>query len=334
MRVSTQYRTVILQAYPDPKQERVLKRCEQSVLKFLEVGRLQLQKMLYHKLKDLDIGRYSLSLLAQRFTGSMGEKALLPFHTDYNARFVEDGGLWFIDAQLLKGRGERVRIPIAKTEVPYYESIQELVGLPFFLARENDKWFAYVSVPVKADPNGTAVGIDFNLRLWVASPYEDSPLFFDARPYSREVDRLQKLIARAQKNEEDVEEHYQSLRGLIKQAHGNFLSAISEKWGICTLVLEDIETMYGMRGLKSKLTNNWLYKKTALRQFALRAMAKGFDVVEVPPRGTSKECHRCGSQLKIYGRHERLVECDKCGLRDYNRDLNAARNIAKGAVDA
>lgn len=31
---------------------------------------------------------------------------------------------------------------------------------------------------------------------------------------------------------------------------------------------------------------------------------------------------------EIYGDHERLFKCPSCGLKDYNRDLNAARNIA------
>jgi len=76
------------------------------------------------------------------------------------------------------------------------------------------------------------------------------------------------------------------------------------------------------------MINNWLYKKTALRKFVLRAMAKGFNVVEVDPKGTSTTCHRCGNPVTIYGRTKRLIRCDSCGLKDYNRDLNAARNIA------
>jgi transposase len=84
----------------------------------------------------------------------------------------------------------------------------------------------------------------------------------------------------------------------------------------------------------SRMINNWLYSKTALRQFALRAMAKGFDVVEVDPKDTSRLCHKCGSPVKIYGKHERLIECGFCGYRDYNRDLNSARNIAKRGMES
>jgi len=77
------------------------------------------------------------------------------------------------------------------------------------------------------------------------------------------------------------------------------------------------------------MINIWLYKKATLRKFVLRAMAKGFNVVEVNPAGTTKTCFRCGAPVKIYGRNQRLIRCDNCGLKDYNRDLNAARNLVK-----
>jgi len=48
----------------------------------------------------------------------------------------------------------------------------------------------------------------------------------------------------------------------------------------------------------------------------------------VNPTGTTTTCHRCGSKVTIYGRSKRLIKCSGCGLKDYNRDLNAARNIA------
>lgn len=61
-------------------------------------------------------------------------------------------------------------------------------------------------------------------------------------------------------------------------------------------------------------------------------MAKGFNVVEVNPAGTTTTCYRCGSKVELYGRRKRLIRCSNCGLKDYNRDLNSARNIAKKAI--
>jgi transposase len=331
--VNSQYRTVIVKLLPLPEQEVLLRKAELEVTKFLNLSRYELQNMLYHRMKEcgVELSMYTLSLLVQRFTGSLGEKSLIPFDTDYNARFINDNGLWFVEVQLFKGKGNRIRIPMAKSEVPYYEAIGELEGLPLVIACENEDWFAYVSIPVKADPNGLIVGVDFNMRKWVASPYEGQPIFFDVREYNEKIDRLQRLRSKYQSRgeEENVKECFRKMQGIVKLAHGNFLSKIMDKYGVCNLAVEEVETIYKLVRKENKMINNWLYSKTALRQFILRAMAKGFNVIEVPPKDTTRLCHKCGSPVKIYGKHERLVACEKCGYKDYNRDLNSARNIAK-----
>jgi transposase len=167
--------------------------------------------------------------------------------------------------------------------------------------------------------------------MWVASPYEGRPVFFDTREYDQKIDRLQRLITRYQKRgeEENVNECFRKMREVVKLAHGNFLARIIDRYGVCNLAIEDIETIYKLTEKDNKMINNWLYSKTALRQFALRAMAKGFNVIEVDPKDTSRICHRCGTPVRIYGKHERLIACEACGYRDYNRDLNSAKNIAR-----
>ena len=329
MIISGQYRTVILQAYPTPKQEEVLKKAEQSVLKFLEISRLELQKMLYHRFND-GIEPRMLNLLCKRFTGSLGEKAILCFDKD-NSKFVNDRSIWFVEVKLARGRNRREKILIAKSDNEYYDVIEHLATLPFIMVRENDKWFVYVSVPVASQQSDVVVGIDFNIRKWVAAPYDGKPLFFDASEYADKVDRLQRLINRAYAREdyEKASEYHKKIQEIVKLAHGNFLAEIKKRYGVCTLAIEEISTMYKLTEKESAMINNWLYKKTAMRKFVLRAMAKGFNVVEVNPAGTTKYCFRCGHEVKIYGKHRRLIRCDNCGLVDYNRDLNAARNIAK-----
>jgi hypothetical protein len=233
MRVSSLYRTVIIRLYPTEQQEKLLLKAEKEVLKFLKLSRFELQKMLYHRIgEEIGISRRSLNLLVQRFTGSMGEKAILPF--DDNARFVNENGAWFLEVQLFAGKGNRIRIPLAKSEVPYYSVLDELDGLPIVIAGENSDWFAYVSVPVSQASNGLIVGVDFNYRKWVASPYEGKPFFFDVGEYVEKIDRLQRVIARFQsrKEEEKVQECYRLIRESVKLAHGNFLSGIKEKFGI------------------------------------------------------------------------------------------------------
>jgi len=349
MRPISKYRTVILLADPDKSQERILEKCEVDVLKFIGKSRLELQKHLYHNYKrDLEMSSRTLCLLAQRFAGALGEKAILPFDSG-NSRFVNNRDGWRVEIQPLKGRGERIQIPISKTEVPYYDAIQDMSEYPFYIARENDKWFVYVSIPVNIEAGSNVIGIDFNMRSWVAAPASQfQPLFFDASGYDKEVEQIQKKISRAQSQivletakkadrkpryKKELDPLYEDLKLVVKRAHGNFLSQLRDKYGVCTLALENIDVLYQMRDNESRMTNIWLYKKTALRQFVLRAMAHGFNVVEITPRGTSHNCHRCDSEGEIYGTHQRLFRCPKCGLKDYHRDLNAARNIAKRSLE-
>lgn len=334
MNVLSEYRTVVLRVDPNPFQLRLLRQTEKSVYKFLDYGRLKLQSELYHAF-NAEIPTRSLALLSKRFTGSMGEKALIPFDGD-NSRFVEDRGLWFIQVQLGKRGDKRERLPLWKTQNKYYDEIRDMSEYPFFLARENDKWFTYVSVPLPPPTRSNrVVGVDFNLEHWVASEAEGRPLMWGAKPYSRQVDQLIREIGRAQ--QEDVEDSarkekldklYSAIEGVRRKSHSLFLQAMAERYGKATLAVENVEVIYRLRAKENRKTNNWLYKKTALRQFQLKAMVEGFNVVEVNPWGTSKQCHRCGSTVEEKGR---LIDCPKCGLRDYNRDVNAARNIAARA---
>jgi putative transposase len=202
------------------------------------------------------------------------------------------------------------------------------------MVRENDKWFVYVSIPVEQQSNGLVVGVDFNISKWVAAPVDGRPLFFDASTYAEKVDKFQRLINKAytKKDYAKAGKYYRKIQEIIKLAHGNFLAEIRKRYGICTLAIEDISTMFKLTEKENTMVNNWLYKKVAMRKFVLRAMAKGFQVIEVNPAGTTKTCFRCGSPVKIYGKTKRLIRCDNCGLKDYNRDLNAARNLAKKAL--
>lgn len=349
MNVSSTYRTAILLLEPDEFQGKILQYCEQGAIKFLNLSRMKLQSQLQIQMKQeiSELSRRSIELLSQRFTGSLGEKAIIPFD-ERNSKFLFEDNSWFVEIRPLRDlkHGDRIRIPCARSELNYYSAIEDLSTFPFFIARENDKWFAYVSIPQKIISSERQIGIDFNVRKWVAAGREGKPLFFDVTSYDREVEEIKKKLSRIyhawslekrkrpnEQEQKEIDQFYLERSAVLKRAQGNFLSQIEDHSGICILKVEEVKTMYGMiQGLKSKATNNWLNQKTSLSQFILRAMAHGFGVREVPPRGSSHECFRCHAykdKVKIYGDHERLFRCFKCGLKDYNRDLNAARVLAQ-----
>jgi transposase len=316
-----------MQAYPTPEQDKVLRGVEQSVFNFLDMSKNAIQKLLYQKAKD-NIPSRMLALLAKRFTGSMGNKAILCFDKD-NSRFIQNNGAWFVEIALKKGKNPRERILISRTDNSYYEDIEHLSQFPFTLVRENDKYFVYVSIPVqKSVVDCKVIGVDFNFRNWVASEPYGKPFFFNVKEYEKQIDDISKKIAKAKRLGDNVDTLYHKRSSIVKLAHGNFISKLIERFGICTLAIESISTMYKLTKKGSKMVNNWLYSKTALRKFAIMAMVKGFNLVEVDPKETSQLCYRCGSKGVVYGKHQRLFQCFACGLKDYNRDVNAARNIA------
>ena len=81
------------------------------------------------------------------------------------------------------------------------------------------------------------------------------------------------------------------------------------------------ENMSGSAKLNRRL-HAWSFRK--LQQYIeYKANLEGVPVVYVNPKNTSKRCHRCGHVAQA----NREFRCPKCGLK-YNRDLNAAINIA------
>ena len=351
MRINSMYRTAILQMNPDKKMASELKRSMTWVQEFLNMSRLEIQKMLYNKFKELNIpmNTRTTSLLTKRFSGSTtGSDKRFLYVDDDNSRFVFDKD-WFLEVQLHAKTGKhiepRVRIPVHKTELPYYDDIKDMIGYPITITEEGEKWFAYVQIPVESHEDEwkeNVVGIDFNFRKWLASKMDGRPLIFPVKEYTERIERIHSLISRKQsemrsafdlERKDAIDKELKNLYGLrefvVKEAHGNFISEIRKRFGFCTLAVEDVSTMFRLSEHDRKMTNNWLYKKTALSQFQLRAMAHGLNVVEVNPSYTSQVCHKCGHIGISYGKGDRLFKCTNCDLKDYHRDINASRNIAK-----
>jgi len=76
----------------------------------------------------------------------------------------------------------------------------------------------------------------------------------------------------------------------------------------------------------NRIVSNMPYHKLT-KFIEYKANWSGIKVAKISERGTSLSCHRCkqkGSRPK-----QSVFNCRHCGLKDYNADLNAARNIAE-----
>jgi putative transposase len=92
----------------------------------------------------------------------------------------------------------------------------------------------------------------------------------------------------------------------------------------------------GLKGLKRKkvgkrhrkLLHKWSYRDL-IQKIEYKGGLSGVPIVFVNPKNTSRTCSKCGyvgSRVK-----DRMFKCPKCGFQ-LDRDLNAARNIAKKAT--
>jgi transposase len=288
---------------PDRDAKKELRKSMEWIQSFMEMSSIEIQKLLYYKWKSMNIpiSTSTISLLTQRFsTTATGKDKKFLYVYDLNSRFVFDRE-WFLEVQLHSKTGKhiepRIRIPVHRTEVPYYSDIQDMVGYGTTITEEADKWFAYVQIPVDSHEDEwkeKIVGVDFNFRKWVAAMSDERPLIFNVKKYTDRIDQIHKQISRKQSVmrdeitankiniiEREIKELYSLRDFVVKEAHGNFISEIKKRFGFCTLAVEEVSTMYRMGGHDKGMTNNWLYKKTALSQFQLRAMSHGLDVVEI-----------------------------------------------------
>ncbi|MEM2773305.1 MAG: RNA-guided endonuclease TnpB family protein [Nitrososphaerota archaeon] len=95
--------------------------------------------------------------------------------------------------------------------------------------------------------------------------------------------------------------------------------------------------MEKLEGLREKIDysrelnrrlHNLPYRK--LQKFIeYKALINGVEVVYVDPNNSSRTCHRCGHINEPSNSRE--FRCSRCGA-EYNRDVNAAANIAKKAL--
>jgi putative transposase len=96
------------------------------------------------------------------------------------------------------------------------------------------------------------------------------------------------------------------------------------------IVMEDLKHLNrkdkGSRELNGRL-HRWSYRRFQ-RILEYKAKLCGLHVKYVNPRGTSKTCPICGSELEESSNGRRLRKCKRCGLEE-DRDAIAVKNLTK-----
>jgi len=353
------YKSVVLRLAPPPKEAKILDKVLVKVSKLLEIGKREFQKIIWHRWREeFSEGHTRLiDLLSQRFASTVMENKIIPLD-ERNYKVVKVNGWYNIELKLLmkpKRAAEKLYVPICRSDCDYYGEILEGSAYPAFIFKEGGNYFLSVSIPLAAkyDENRPTVffGIDLNMYKHAASLYNPQTgrfevnKFFDLKPTDAKVKELQRMISRIQRGRRTAqlgEDEKDKIRGLyltikevIKKAHGDFISELIEVadgyWKRGYNVVFVLENLKGITKRIEKIHpsfNRWLHSQWCYRKFATILETKEYPVEYVDPRGTSVTCHRCGNKGETYGRHKRLFKCKSCGLRDFNRDLNAARNLA------
>ena len=114
--------------------------------------------------------------------------------------------------------------------------------------------------------------------------------------------------------------------GQILHTIANEIVAYAKRFEKPIIAMEELngirENMNGSAKLNKRL-HAWSFRKLQT-YIEYKANLEGIPVMYVNPKSTSKRCRRCGHVAQVNGKEFR---CPKCGLK-YNRDLNAAINIA------
>jgi len=356
------YRSVTLKLVPTPKQARIIDRNFLRVNKFLNISEREFQKLIRNKAKEdnelHEAHTRLLALLAQRFTKTAMSNLLYPLDKG-NYCFIRENNWYKVEIRFEPRMP--VRINIDRSNNKYYSDIINGTAYPAFIYKYGSDYFLSTAIPIekKWEERRLAVfiGIDLNMRKHVASLYNsltnkfEVNIFFDLKPIDEKIKEIQRKIFMIQKGKrssqlteeekQQLSKEYRRIRKIIEKGHGDFISKLLkvadsywEQGYNVVFVLEDLKGITKNVRKDYKSFNRWLHSQWCYRRFGILLEVKPYLVKYVDSRNTSKMCHRCNSEVKIYGKHKRLISCDKCGLRDFSRDLNAARNIVKRIVDS
>lgn len=353
------YRAVTVRCYPvDREVEKLLDASFIQVRDFLDTSLVKFRKELYHHAKDEGtiLPMRTVNLLAKRFGDTVLRNEIIPLDAS-TYKVVRRNGWYAIEAKILGNQAtedhKRVIIPISRSDNDYYGDILENTSHAAMLFKKGKNLFLSVSIPIEMKCQRSLpavfIGIDLNMQKDAASLYNpnteqfEENLFFDRRPVSKTFDRFQMRLSRITKGmrkrdwtdemRKEIGDIYRRRTEAITNSHGNFISRLLELAESYVdeqnviFVLEDLKGITRRAG-GSKSFNTWLHAKWCFGRFRELLETKGFPVIDVYSFYTSQKCHRCGEQGTAYGHRKRLFRCDYCDLTDFNRDLNAARNIA------
>jgi len=208
------------------------------------------------------------------------------------------------------------------------------------MVKRDKEWYAHISLKkeVAYDEPETFIGIDigeWNPVVAVAvSKYNDKPIqgqFWNGH----EIRSIRGKYGHIRRNLQQKKLLHMVRKIGSKESRriNHLLHVISKQ--VVEYAKRFPKPIIGMENLKGiresikvsrqmrKRLHSWPFRK--LQEYIkYKANLAGIQVIHIKSKDTSRKCHRCGHVAQVKGREFR---CPECGM-SYNRDLNAAVNIA------
>ena len=232
-------------------------------------------------------------------------------------------------------------IPIAyHREVPENATIKQVC-----IKRDTTgNWYATLGIETDEQPEKPAaetidakdtVGIDVGILKYTHDTDGTAVEFLDLSDERERLRREQRTLSRKEKGSSNYEKQrvvVARCHDRIKRKRRDFLHKLARYYvsNYDVVALEDLN----VRGMMQQNRNSRNTAHSAWRTFIeilrYKAESAGTHLVEVNPRGTTKECSNCGVETdKPLWVHEH--SCPSCGYED-DRDANAAKNILQRAL--
>ena len=253
------------------------------------------------------------------------------------------------DARVNLGRGE-VRVIFKrkgkwftlrlKHRKEYIKKFQKNKWKEVFVSYRDGKFYVSIVFEVEYKPYTPqgAIGLDVNLKKLVY--YDGKKVrrkntpFVKALSLRAKAEEIQKKYPKRWRYNKRILKRVKSLHrkaknvvidGSRKFAKNLVSFALKKKYAITieelTGLIEELRNM----NKKNRWKNFHLDYRTLQNAIITKAIEYNVPVIFVDPRGTSKLCYRCATELVFYGR---LGVCPKCGFIA-DRDKNASLNIYK-----
>ena len=222
---------------------------------------------------------------------------------------------------------------------PHEEILPEYeIGESIIFKKKND-WYLYITISKKVEINENhthILSIDIGERVMATicgSWNSLKPIF-----YGREIRGIRRHYnwLRQKLQKKKLMNKVKKIGGKENRIIADLMHKISRQ--IVNLAKQNnaVIVMGKLTGLRknaknkgklvNKIINSWGYYKFQ-KMIEYKSMWEGIKVVYIDERYTSKTCHRCGKVGKR--KTQGSFNCSNCGLKDFNADLNGARNIFK-----